>query len=847
MHRTAESFFSKKSMAVTALLLLASTAFSQVKKDTAAIQDLKEDIKSNIPVIVLDDNDAENNSSSSGQSISSILYGGRDPYYSGVFNFNVARFKIRGYDASYFETYINGAPVKNLTNGYTSWSLWGGLNDVMRSRVTSNGLRPVDFAYGDIGGTNYIDIRASKQRKETSINYAYADRNYNHRLMASWSSGMLKNGWAFSFAGSLRYAQEGYVKGTFYNGASYYLSIDKKLSNSNLLSFTAFGTPTRNGIQTATTQEMYNLAGDNLYNPSWGYQSGKVRSSNYNTTFQPYFLLNDEWTINAKSRLQASASYSFGNRTRTALDWYNAPDPRPDYYRNLPSYATDPNVKAQLTSFYENNESARQINWDNFYDVNRHSIATVNGVTGMRSRYILQDRVTNTQKGNVNLVYNRQINSKIAFTGGALYNTQRDNNYTKVNDLLGGDFWLNLNQFAERAYPNNPQIIMNDVDNPNLIVKEGDKYGYNYNLNLVEAKAFAQATFSLKHFDLFAAGSFSNTQMWRYGNVRNGLYPNSSKGKSDVFNFNNYSFKGGVTYKIDGRNYFFLNGSYTTRAPFVENVFISPRNRNAAQSDIRSEEIANVEAGYVLNWEKFKFRLNGYYTNFKNGMDVLSYYDDSYQNFVNYALSGIGKEHYGMEVGVEAPVYDGLSVKAAANIGRYYYNSRQNAVVTVDNSSAVVANETVYAKNYHVGQTPQEAYTLGLNYQGKGNWFVSANWNYFDQMWVDMNPIRRTARATDGVKPGSDLWRQILDQQSLPSQSTVDLYGGKTFRIKLHGKPASLVFTASVNNLLNNTKFITSGFEQLRFDYTDRNVNKFPPKYYYAYGINYFVSAGLRF
>ncbi|MFY0255077.1 TonB-dependent receptor [Chitinophaga sp. 30R24] len=845
MNRSAR-FFSKKLFAGIGLVLVAPAAFAQIKKDSVVTQELKDDIKSNIPVVVLDENDADNNVGSSGQSISSILYGGRDPYYSGVFNFNAARFKLRGYDASYFDTYINGAPVKNLTNGYTAWSLWGGLNDVMRSRVTSNGLRPIDFAYGDIGGANYIDTRASKQRKELSVSYAQSNRNYNNRVMASWSSGMLSNGWAFSVAGSFRYAGEGYVDGTFYNGASYFASIDKKINKHHLLSFTTFGTPTVTGGQTAATQEMYDLAGTNFYNPSWGYQQGKKRSANYTTSYQPYFILNHEWTINDKSSLMSSVSYNFGERARTVLDWYNAPDPRPDYYRNLPSYATDDATKQLLTNLYSNDVNYRQVRWDNLYDVNRHNIGAIKGMPGSLSRYILEDRVTNTQKGNFNTVYNNALRNNIDLTAGVSYSTQQDHNFERVNDLLGGDYFINLNQFAERDFPGNGLINQNDLDNPNRLLKKDDHFGYDYTLTLNEARAFAQTQFKYNHVDFFIAANYSYTSMWRTGNVRNGLYPDNSKGKSNVYTFNNYGVKGGLTYKLDGRNYFFANASYSTRAPFVENVFISPRNRNTVQNGLRSEEVMDVEAGYVLNWEKLKFRLNGYYTNFKNGMDVLSYYDDSYQNFVNYALSNVGKEHYGIEIGLEAPIYKGLSLKAAANIGRYYYNTRQNAVVTVDNSSAILANETVYAKNYRVGQTPQEAYTVGLNYQGKKSWFANLNFNYFDQMWVDMNPIRRTERATAGVKPGSDIWKSILAQEQLPSQYTVDIYGGKTFQLNTGRIKSSLVLTAGINNLLDNKKMITGGFEQLRFDYTDKNVNKFPAKYYYAYGLNYFVSVGLR-
>jgi hypothetical protein len=48
-----------------------------------------------------------------------------------------------------------------------------------------------------------------------------------------------------------------------------------------------------------------------------------------------------------------------------------------------------------------------------------------------------------------------------------------------------------------------------------------------------------------------------------------------------------------------------------------------------------------------------------------------------------------------------------------------------------------------------------------------------------------------------------------------------------------------------MDNVLNN-QFAASAFEQWRFSWADKNVNKFPPKYFNAYGRNYFVMLALR-
>jgi len=48
-----------------------------------------------------------------------------------------------------------------------------------------------------------------------------------------------------------------------------------------------------------------------------------------------------------------------------------------------------------------------------------------------------------------------------------------------------------------------------------------------------------------------------------------------------------------------------------------------------------------------------------------------------------------------------------------------------------------------------------------------------------------------------------------------------------------------------VSNILNNQDFKVGGFEQLRYDRT--NVDKFPPKFSYLYGRNYFAMLTFSF
>jgi hypothetical protein len=825
-------------------------------KDTSILQDLREGLNDNIPVISLDENDMQDGSA---QNISSVLSAGRDPFLSAAsFHFNAVRFRIRGYDADLFSTYMNGVPMENLDNGFTPYGLWGGLNDVLRNRDVVHGLKANPYSMGDIGGLTYLDTRASRQRKQTSVQYALSNRNYSHRFMATHSTGLNKNGWAFTISGSRRWAEEGYADGSYYDGFSLFGAVDKKFNDRHLLSFVAIVTPTENGRQGASVQEMLDITGDKFYNPYWGYQNGKKRNSSVAKTSQPVFVMTHDWKVNDKTSLITAASYIFGKRSVSGLDWYNATDPRPDYYRYLPSYQLDPAYGAQVLDAMKNDVNLRQINWDNIYNTNYGSYATIenangiqgNNVSGLRSRYILEDRVINTNRFNINTVLNTSIASNIDFTAGASFQHQKNHYYKEVNDLLGGDFYVDLNQFAERDFASTPGANQNDLNNPNRILKVGDKLGYNYDININRVAAWAQAVVKFRKIDFFVAAEHSYTNFYRTGNVKTGLFPNNSFGKSEKQNFYNYTFKGGVTYKIDGRNYIFANGSYMTRAPFFENAYVAPRTRDFLQDNLTSEKITSIEAGYALNAPKLKIRLTGFYTAFEDQMNVLTFYHDEFRNFVNYAISGIGKQHFGTEFGIDAKIYKGLSLNAGASVGRYYFNTRQDAIVTVDNSASRVSTDVIYSNNFRV-PTPQEAYTIGLDYRSPKFWFVNVNFNYFDQMYLDFNPLRRTESAVSGVDPKEPLWNDIIGQERLKTQNTLDAFAGYSWL--MNNKFTSmknrtfLLFNVGVNNILNNQEIVSGGFEQLRFDFAERNLSKFPPRRFYAYGINFFASIGIRF
>jgi Carboxypeptidase regulatory-like domain/TonB dependent receptor len=807
-------------------------------------------ITEGLPIITLNDAETKDNGS---QNVAGILSASRDVFISAsAFTFFPAHFRFRGYGAGNNIIYMNGIPMSNLEDGYTSFSEFTGLNDVMRGREYSIGLDATNYSFATVGGSLNIDSRASNQRKGFNVSYSNSNRSYRHRLMATYNTGLLKHGWAVSISASRRWAQQGYIKGTSMDAYAYFFGVSKQLGKKNELSLTIFGSPSKTGKSSPEVQEVYDVMGTHYYNPNWGYQNGEVRNARIKDTHLPMAILTHELNPNNHSNLTTAISFQMGRTGNSALDWYNAPDPRPDYYRYLPSYTEDSTSKAEVTKAWQTDPNVSQINWNRLYDVNSHSVETVNGVTGKRSRYVVGEDRVDVKKFNFNTVYNNTINEHFTMSAGLTYQYQRTRNYKVVKDLLGGDFFVDVNQFAERTYPDS-SAAQNDLARPNRLVRVGDQYSYDYNITNHKASGWYQGDFTFKKVDFFLAAQLSYGMYYRTGNVTNGLFPNSSFGDSEKKHFINYGFKGGLTYKINGRNYLFANAMYETRAPFFDNVFLSPRTRNDYAPNVLNEKVYSFEGGYQFKSPRLKGKAVFFYTQFINGSKNQSFYDDNVQNFVNYTITNMNTRHLGVELAVEGNIYKGFSASGVLSIGRYQYTDRPLATITQDNSNAIIAkDEVIYAKNFWVANGPQLASTIGLNYNSPKFWYVGANFNYFDRIWVDFNPARRTSAGVDLVPYQSTAWTNIVNQEQLKGQFTMDIRGGYSFRInnvvkKKLKHTMTLNLNAGINNVTNNTNFKNFGFEQLRYDYKERNPYKYPAKYTYGLGINYFVSLAFRF
>jgi len=773
---------------------------------------------------------------------SSLLLAGRN-YFLNVYSFSFfnVRYRQRGYENFSGRSYINSVPINSLETNNVQYGLFSGLSNVFRVTETAEQLAAADYSFGGLGNHFSLNTSPTNQRNKLRLNYSFSNRNYQHRLAGIYNSGIHKNGWNYLLAFNMRYSAQGYYPGTYYNGLGYLVSAEKKFKR-NVLSIAVFGSDYETGRQTAAVKETFGLSNTNFYNPQWGFQNGRRRNANVFHSFLPTATINYKAVFSDKLYWNTSVGVTIGKVSSTGLEWYNAPDPRPDYYRYLPSFfKNDAAQYDALTQTIRNSPNLLQINWDKMHQVNT---AQSNG----RALYALGSRTTKSSQINAASTVCEIFSPIWKLNVGVEFQLSKQRNYKEMRDLLGAQYWLNVNAFIERDNPADITTIQNDMDHPDAKIIAGDKYSYDYSLTTRRFSEWVQLNFNTKKWDAFIATELNVRQLSRTGNVRNGLFPNSSFGKDPTLTTLAWNGKMGATYKIDGRKYLFLNVASLQQPEMPNIVYISPTTRNVRNDRARTMTIETAELGFAMNAPTLKIRGNVYYTLSQHAGEFRYFYDDVHQNFASYILNDIEKKYYGAELALDWKFYRNWSYSLVSNLSKSLYANRPQLIVTSETSAEELSNERVYLKNFNVPNTPQTIVHNGLGYRN-GTYFFTLDANAFFNRWTAINPMRRTVSILEDVNPVSqkELRDNILKQEKLPNGWTLDCFAGYSFFIKKSGKNRYYIdLLLSGNNLLSK-KIIAYAYEQMRIDLKGYDLDKFSNKYSYAMGRNCSVNIVFRF
>jgi len=829
-------------------------------------------LKEQIQMATISLSEAELNEDQRGaDNIAGLLHASRDVFLNAAaFDFSSTFFKPRGIGSEYGTVSINGLEMNKFFDGKPQWSNWGGLNDLQRNQIFTNGLVAGETTFGGLAGNTNIIMRASQYNRSVKLSYAAANRSYKGRIMASYSSGEKPGSWWYSFGLSRRFANEAYIDGTVYDANSFFISVEKKLNDAHSLNFSGIYTPNIRGKSSANTQEVFDLKG-RKYNSFWGLQDGEIRNSRIKEVKEPIIMLNHFWKLSEKFKINNNIAYQFGSIGNSRLDFGGTRlvtqqdgqqnfiggggNPDPSYYQKLPSYflrfSDNQNFESAYLAQREFHKNG-QIDWHNLYEANNTSLNN-----GGNSIYVLAEDKNEDRLLTLNTIFNININPSLLINAKLKYSSLISDNYAEVKDLLGGTGYLDVDFFSEG------NKAQNNLLNPNKIAGLGERFKYNFKWKVSSAEAFVNALFRTKKWDSYVALDLSQTSYGREGLFQNGNFPENSFGKSKTLDFTDYGAKAGTIWKISGKHLLEFNAGYFKKAPALKNSFSNSRQNNNVVEGIKSESVYSSDASYIFRSSIIKARLTGYFTQINDATEISFYYADGLSGlgrnsttaFVQEILTDIDKQQFGLEMGMEAQVTSTFKLKTAVALGQFIYNSNPELKLTSDSFSEAQDYGKANLKNYRIAGGPQRAAQIGFEYRDPGYWWFGTSLNYFSHAFADISPLSRTSNfATDFdglplLNYDEDIARDLLRQEQFDDYLLLNAVGGKSWRVKNY----YIGFFVSLNNILNEL-YKTGGFEQsrnanfrtLKAD-RDREQPVFGSKYWYGTGASYYANIYVRF
>lgn len=775
------------------------------------------------------------------------------------YRFSPVRFRYRAFNQKYNQIYVNGNPLNDAESGQFRYSLVGGLNNQTRTVESSLPFEDNNFAMSAMGGSNNYNFRPSQFATGHRLSLAGANRNYTFRGMYTYNSGLNDAGWAWSASLTYRWAnmETAQVEGTFYNALSYFFGIEKVIGDgTHSVSLVTWGNPTERATQGASTDEMYWLANNNNYNPYWGYQDGKKRNSRIVKDFAPSALLTWDWKLNESDKITTSLFGKYAMYSSSKLNYNNSTNPQPDYYSNMPSYyfnVWDPNdegntqeaVESWRTSYYRlRTEANRQLNWNALYYANKAANAQ-----GGEAMYYQQAYHNDMITFSLASILKKQLTNKSTLTAGFNVATNKALHYQTMEDLLGANSFHNTNYYLVGTNSMSSDAVQYDMNNPNALIKEGDRFGYDYNIFVNKANLWATYMENFGPLHYHVSARLGGVAMQREGKMRNGLAPENSFGKSGTAKFIDGGVKTGGSVNLGRGNTIIYGLGYEKKAPEAKMAFVAPEINNDFVDNLKNEDVYSFELGYQLQSSWLKANLNGFYSYLQNVTEYSMFYYDSENSFSYVSMSGINKKYFGLELGLNFKVSSSFNIKALGTISDAYYTNNAKVRYMLSNNGKY-QDDVVVSKDMRESGTPLTAGSIDLSYHG-GGWFLDLIGNYYDRIYLSYTPVTRYMSQFPMSLSGDG----SRDLSTCPEQATgrggfmLDASIGRSIYLS----KGSLSINLMITNLLNNTRICTGGFEQSRrdVDATGEKIRTYSflnnPKKFYANGINGMLIISYKF
>ena len=745
------------------------------------------------------------------------------------FNFMHIRTKRRGLDYGLSKSIsVNGVdlPYRYITP----------LKSLSVEELRSAGMRSSLDMCGGVGDLHLFRIADQEAISFYQAAVNFSSKDYLVGAKISMAE-VLQRGWSVAASMQMRTGRDLMIGGVFSNSGVASVKLTKRLGQGEALSFVATLAPTMRGLRFSSVEETFQLTGDNLYNPSWGFQADKERNANVRREFVPLALASYMVDLTANTSLVATAGVEVGERKYSSLGWYDARTPIPDNYRYLPSYSGDRDVEQAWRS-----EDARytQIDWDELIAQNEMS-------ADGHAAYALEDRVESLVNGRMAVNMATDIGNRLRVSYGVKFNTLNSRYFKRMRDLLGATNIVDIDQFlvGDDMYSNR---LQNNMREPNRRIGEGDTFGYDYSLRSREVGVSALVQYQTDRLHIDVGAEIEDVSMSRVGHYEKELFAsgNSSYGDSKVSQFTPYSIKMLLGWSFSPRSYIEMVGMVGGVAPYQPDIFVQPLYNNRVVDDLQLQNINAAELNYRYVGGVAELQLSAFLIETLNEMDGGRFYDDISGVYCDMTISGIGKLRYGVEVASSIQISRRWRAAVAATVGQYIYSRNPRVTILSDrDNSAIAIDSESYMGGCRVGSAPQIMSSGTINYFGRNGWGFNATLNYAGLRYVEPMPMRRTARVLN--QAGSpEVFNDFMHQERLGDSFTFDASLFKTFYMER----SRVVCALMLRNILNDRSIVSSAYESSRVRrYWSGDTYYFKPfenRRTYAYPRSFYLSISYK-
>ncbi|MCE5331694.1 MAG: TonB-dependent receptor [Bacteroidales bacterium] len=732
--------------------------------------------------------------------------------------FGDSRVNLRGFESANIAVMINGVPMNDMEWGGVYWSNWAGLSDVTRSMQVQRGLGASKVAAPSVGGSINIVTKSTDAKKGGSISYAVGNDGYN-KISFDVSTG-LNNGWAMTFLGAKTWG-DGYIKGTQFEGYSYFVNISKIINDNHQISFTGFGAPQwhnqRYNGDKLLISDWENLKDGHRYNPTYGFDAnGQQKTGNYNYYHKPQLSLNHFWTIDDKQSLSSALYMSIGDGGGYAWRGNNS---------SL-LYGTN-SATGKLNDTYRTVDG-----YMDYGKLQRENAENPNG-----SQAVITSSRNNHNWLGLLSTYNTKLSKNIDFNAGIDLRYYAGMHDAVIIDLMGGDFYIdpsraNVKNSSNAGVPSyvNEKLQVGDIvyrDNTGYVVQEG---------------VFSQAEYTKDKLNVFVSGSVSNSTYWK---VDRFYYDNA---KSPVKNFIGYTAKTGANYNLNENHNVFANVGYISRAPFMSGgYFASIHTSNAVNEDAVNEKVFSAELGYGFRSQYFTANLNVYRTSWLDKTMVKTFGSSSDDGIVN--LTGVDALHQGVELDFTAKPIKDLEIKGMVSIGDWKWTNNASGYVfnkdgqpvnsagsTKDKNGNIIemhsadhAHVIMNMKGVKVGNSAQTTFAIGAKYKFLKDFSAGLDYTFYGRNYANFS-IAANSGETTYVTP----WM-------IPDAGVLDF--NANYKFKINGLDATLF--GNIENLLDQVYIADA--QDLTPTTSDPDEWKNGVSVMYGFGRTYSISLKVRF